>query len=341
MPMFRLLPCLMLLVGSLSMAGAVKAADIPQEPVRFAAGTNSTSISGTISGDNIIDYVLNARAGETLIVSMTTDNLSNYFNVLAPGQNDVAFFTGAFEGNSYVGQLTESGDYKVRVYLERDAVKRGDAANYTLSLQLASGDYADGLQGGPDFWQISGVGAGKQLALHDGPSKSNEVVLQVADGTVLRNLGCTVQGGTRWCRVRTLGGQGINGWAPGQNLIESSQTDAGSQVSETATRTQRVRFPSGSSTTMLNGSLSGGEAINYIVDARDGQFLSVSLSSQEPTTRFNIFLPGGTLIYQSADSASGNSYKGQLYINGEYTITAYSTGPQGQNSEFQLDIAVE
>jgi hypothetical protein len=54
-------------------------------------------------------------------VSMATDNGANYFNILAPGENQVAMFNGSIHGNQFEGILPESGDYKVRVYLMRSA----------------------------------------------------------------------------------------------------------------------------------------------------------------------------------------------------------------------------
>lgn len=64
---------------------------------------------------------------------------------------------------------------------------------------------------------------------------------------------------------------------------------------EPSTRTERVQFPRGSFKTVLGGHLNGGDAVNYLLRAREGQFLTVSLlpnspNTQEPNLRNHVFL---------------------------------------------------
>jgi hypothetical protein len=44
-------------------------------------------------------------------------NTANYFNILAPGENQVAMFNGSIAGSQYEGSFPKSGDYKVCVYM--------------------------------------------------------------------------------------------------------------------------------------------------------------------------------------------------------------------------------
>ena len=71
-------------------------------------------------------------------VAIETDNSSNYFNVLAPGESNVAFFIGSNEGNRFEADLPESGDYTIRVYLYRNAARRGESAKYSLEIAIAA-----------------------------------------------------------------------------------------------------------------------------------------------------------------------------------------------------------
>jgi hypothetical protein len=64
-------------------------------------------------------------------------------------------------------------------------------------------DFADGLSGGPDYWQVTSLDAGASLSLRKQPSPRAAKVEQFAEGTVLRNLGCRIG------KVR--GGVGSNG----------------------------------------------------------------------------------------------------------------------------------
>jgi hypothetical protein len=67
---------------------ALAETDIRSERVQFQANTSGASINDKIKGREIVDYLLGARAGQTLSVSMQTDNGANYFNVIPPDADD-------------------------------------------------------------------------------------------------------------------------------------------------------------------------------------------------------------------------------------------------------------
>lgn len=105
--------------------------------VQFDPGKSGTVIEDQITGYAFVDYLLGARAGQRMTVSMSTDNLSNYFNLIAPGESDAAFHIGSVTGNEYAGTLPEDGDYRIRVYLMRNAARREETATFRLSVQIA------------------------------------------------------------------------------------------------------------------------------------------------------------------------------------------------------------
>mgnify|MGYP001547400289 FL=1 len=108
--------------------------DIRTEQVHFKPGASSATIKGKIKGYEVVDYVLEASKGQQMNVSMASDNGANYFNILAPGENEVAMFIGSTSGNQFEGGLPESGDYKIRVYMMRSAARREEVANYRLEM---------------------------------------------------------------------------------------------------------------------------------------------------------------------------------------------------------------
>ena len=133
------LRCL-LLVGLMSgMLGQSAWAEdgIRTQRVQFAKGANSTTVNGTIKGYQTVDYVLHASQGQSMNVSMATKNTATYFNLLAPGETEVAFFNGSVSENQYEGQLPATGDYKIRVYMMRSAARRNEVANYRLEMIVA------------------------------------------------------------------------------------------------------------------------------------------------------------------------------------------------------------
>jgi hypothetical protein len=190
--------------------------------VNFAAGAHSASLSGQVKGYDTSIYLLGATAGQHMTIDMTTSNNGAYFNVTAPGA-DSALFIGSTEGGEFDGVLPVSGDYRVDVYMMRNAARRGEVAEYTISFKITDSveapapDFADGMDGGPDYWKVAGVSAGDLLNLRAGPSTANKVLARLANGTALRNLGCKMSGGQRWCKVEA---PDATGWVAGSFLRE-------------------------------------------------------------------------------------------------------------------------
>ena len=125
------------LVSALALVAANSAfaeSEIRTERVRFEPGATSAVVEASITGYETVDYVLGARAGQYMNVSMATDNGANYFNILAPGESEVAMFNSSMAENQYEGTLPASGDYKIRVYLMRSAARRNEKAGYRLEM---------------------------------------------------------------------------------------------------------------------------------------------------------------------------------------------------------------
>ena len=125
------------IAAALLALAAPVAAQIKTVPVTFAKGASSATIKGSIKGDATIDYTVNAKAGQTLSVTFKPTNTAAYFNVLPPGTEE-AIFIGSTSGNSFKGTLPASGNTTIRVYLMRSAARRGETANYTLTVGVTS-----------------------------------------------------------------------------------------------------------------------------------------------------------------------------------------------------------
>lgn len=139
-------------------ASTLASADVSirKEQVLFKKGETGATIKGKISGDQTVDYQLGAGAGQSLVVTFTPDNPSAYFNVTAPGA-DSAMFIGSTSGNRFETTLPANGNYTIRVYLMRNAARRGESVNYTLQVGI-SGDAKKAIAGnaGPAKWDASG-----------------------------------------------------------------------------------------------------------------------------------------------------------------------------------------
>lgn len=108
---------------------------IPAYPVALQ-GSDVVQLKGKLKGPDksTRDYVVRVKKGETLAVALESDKASTYFNVMRQGSED-ALFVGERQGDrKWQQQVQEDGDYVIRLYLNRAAVRRGESSRYTLSL---------------------------------------------------------------------------------------------------------------------------------------------------------------------------------------------------------------
>ncbi|CAN7241579.1 SH3 domain-containing protein [Devosia sp. LjRoot3] len=228
-PIFRRflsMATLALFLGSAQLAAAQDARTVE---IRFPRGQSGTTVSQSISGYQSFNYVLGVSAGQRMNVQLDTDNPSNYFNITAPGASE-ALFNGSISGTSTSFDIPSSGNYTISVYLMRNAARRGETADYDLTIYVegrptaaapasVQNDFADGLAGGPDFWQVHGLSGGDTLNVRSAPSTGSSVLGRLVEGDIVRNLGCQMNGSTRWCSIES--NRGLSGWVAGRYLHES------------------------------------------------------------------------------------------------------------------------
>ena len=223
----------LLLVAAIALTSLVAptfAQDARREVVQFASGTSSATLKDKITGYESVEYVLGAAAGQTMTVSMKTDNASAYFNVIPPA-SDEAMFIGSTSGNDFTATLHANGDYVIQVYLMRNAARRNEVANFTLTVGVSGKpakpgelqpDFADSLMGGPDFWDVTGIAANDTLNLRKTPSAKAPILGKFPNGTMLRNKGCRIDDNVRWCLVELPDDPTVTGWVAGRYLRESA-----------------------------------------------------------------------------------------------------------------------
>jgi hypothetical protein len=104
--------------------------------VKFDKGNDNTAVSGKVTGDGYHDYLLGAKAGQSMGVSLITEG-NAYFNILPPGSGGEAIYNSSVNGNDATGvRLPKSGDYTIRVYLMGAAADEGRTVPYTLSMAI-------------------------------------------------------------------------------------------------------------------------------------------------------------------------------------------------------------
>ncbi len=114
---------------------------VPQEAagaarVVFDDARAARSFTHVVDGFNEVSYVVALREGQSLQVSLASNNISNCFDIYAPGATK-PFYSSGDSGNTHQLLATTAGDYVVRVFLLRLAARDNQSAQYTLELNLA------------------------------------------------------------------------------------------------------------------------------------------------------------------------------------------------------------
>ncbi|MDX1333992.1 MAG: hypothetical protein R3252_13265 [Robiginitalea sp.] len=175
--------------------GGGSVSQLPESGIRtqriyIPSGSNSTSVQGSIRGREGVDYLLQARAGDYLNISMASQQGTPYFNIMEPGEQYVAIHNGSTRGNQFEGTAQRTGEYRIRVYQMGNATERGERASYRLEV-IKSSNTGSSQAGGGDNFQAAGQ---ILCSLGDGRSRQCEfgVVRRSpgdADVTVFRTDG--------------------------------------------------------------------------------------------------------------------------------------------------------
>lgn len=105
---------------------------------------------------------------------------------------------------------------------------------------------------------------------------------------------------------------------------------------------KRVQFDPGKSGALIKDRTNGGpnesggkKPVSYVLRARAGQQIVVSVSSPKFNARFQIYAPGRQLM---EDAVKRREYVGNLPANGDYEIVVYPR--DGVDTAFTLDVSV-
>ncbi|RQO36431.1 hypothetical protein DBR37_08970 [Herminiimonas sp. KBW02] len=124
----------------LGVAGVVTADEsIPVYAVALR-GTEPVTLKGRLQGPekSTKDFIVLVKQGETLTVSLKASKAnSTYFNILPP-DDATALFVGEMQGaNEWRQRLDVSGNYTVRIYLNRAVARKGVKSDYTLKISAS------------------------------------------------------------------------------------------------------------------------------------------------------------------------------------------------------------
>jgi hypothetical protein len=124
----------LLTLAALSLTVLAQEGPLRTEVVAFPEGVTARAFPDSLGGFERVNYRVSLREGEWLTVDLDTSNLSNCFDVIAPGVSKPVF-VGANSGNHHRFRAAVSGDYLIHVHLLRLAARDNQSAVYTLTVQ--------------------------------------------------------------------------------------------------------------------------------------------------------------------------------------------------------------
>jgi hypothetical protein len=98
--------------------------------VRFARGRTTAILKGAVVRGTQDRYILGARAGQTMIVHVTSREKNAVFTILDPGGTALEGTDEGLDAKDWSGELPLSGDYSIWV-----SPTRGNAT-YTLEVTI-------------------------------------------------------------------------------------------------------------------------------------------------------------------------------------------------------------
>ncbi|MGB7250412.1 MAG: serine/threonine-protein kinase [Phormidesmis sp.] len=98
-------------------------------------------------------------------------------------------------------------------------------------------------------------------------------------------------------------------------------------------RSQRVSFPPGSDGVLVANGVGPGQIRRYLVNAQEGQIMTVQITDSQGAVIFDVLMPGGEMM---ADASGIVYWESFLPVGGDYAIDVRAD----QASEFTLEIRV-
>ncbi len=103
--------------------------------VKFKPGTTTATFASTIKGYDVVNYYLDAKAGQTVQVHFTKSRNTCYNNIIAPSGKEL-IPVDSTTSRDYSASMTENGRYRAVVYMMRVSARRGLSCKYSITFEI-------------------------------------------------------------------------------------------------------------------------------------------------------------------------------------------------------------
>lgn len=251
-------------------------------------------VEGNMRGGDTVNYPLVAEAGQRLEVSVTQQDV--VLSVLGPNGERVA--RNAQKTRQWNGELETAGEYTIQL----STVRGVSSSDYRLELSISEPP-APEVPEPVETPEPEVPGTERPVP----PSELPEETPEDISGDSPRETPETPE--------ETPEPPAEQSNAPVQPSIQS----------------RRVSFPTGSNSIRVANNVSKGQIKRYIINAQEGQILTVRVLESQRPVAFDVLMPGGELF---ADAAGLQSWQSFLPVGGDYSIDVKGD----QFAEFTLEI---
>ena len=120
---------------SILLGAAPARAEAPKPPIRVEVKDEAVE-KGEVEGEGFVEYVFDAKVGQSLSIVLEADSRSCHFTLTAPG-SATPIYISAITGDRYLANVRADGEHRVRVDLVRRAARKGESASYKITFKLA------------------------------------------------------------------------------------------------------------------------------------------------------------------------------------------------------------
>jgi hypothetical protein len=106
-------------------------------------------------------------------------------------------------------------------------------------------------------------------------------------------------------------------------------------LSKQRTVVKRIRFALGRTTSVVKGAMRAGDYVDYRLDAKEGQTMTVHLTARRGKGRFQVGAVSGPGPYQGANMVS--DWQGKLLITGTHLIILYA---DSERLDYTLEVTI-
>jgi hypothetical protein len=292
------------------------------ERIRFQPGGTGAQVSGTLTGSQVHNYLLNAAASQTMNLSVSAGTLT----VVSP--SGIPLVRGTVVSTpvqNFSQVLPESGDYRISVNVPAAV----GSINYTLTVSVLGN-----LTGQTAPQQIR-FAAGATSATVNGQLASGQFATYVLDAFAGQMM--TINAPNTYITLISPSGALLRSVLPNsvsQLLPESGRyslqfsTVAGNTVNYSATvsitglpnRTsvsERIQFQTGSSGAQVYGQVTGQQQNSYVLYAFGGQRMQINIDNGTLTV---VSPSGSPLVRGEVTAQPVRSFNQVLPETGDYLI---------------------